>query len=57
MQVVLACNLNLLYVGFLYCILICLMQPVEMEDPYADEPPKCILCKHKIDLDYKVCVF
>jgi len=32
------------------------MQPVEMEDPYADEPPKCILCKHKVDLDYKVCV-
>ena len=28
-----------------------------MEDPYADVPRKCILCTHKVDLDYKVCTF
>jgi len=27
-----------------------------MEDPYADAPPKCILCKYNVDLDHKVCV-
>jgi len=25
-----------------------------MEDPYADPPPKCILCKYDVELDYKV---
>lgn len=29
------------------------MPITEMEDPYADSPPKCILCKHNVDLDYK----
>jgi len=33
------------------------LQPVaEMEDPYADEAPRCILCKQNVDLDYKVYV-
>jgi len=37
-------------------VVCCLLQPVtDMEDPYVDSPPKCILCKHNVELDYKVC--
>ena len=25
----------------------------EMEDPYVETPPKCIICENQIDIDYK----
>ena len=25
----------------------------EMEDPYVETPPKCVICEHQIPIDYK----